>query len=172
MGNQFPNSYGLVLDEVLLVEAIFLVKLFHFAVDDFFDNRLGLSRGAGLGYGDFTFPVEDFLRYFLATNVTRIERSHMHGHVVAQVAEIIGTRHEIGFAIHFDEDANFPAGMNIMADHAFGGLPRRFLLRGGLPFFSQDVNGALHIAFGFHQRRAAIGKSCAGAFAQIFHELR
>ena len=140
--DHLADGHRFILDEVLFVEAVFLVELFHLAVDDFFDDRLGLAGGAGLRLVDFALAVENFLRDVLAADEARIERGNVHGHVVAQALEIFGARDEIGFAIDFDHHADFSAGVNVVADQAFGGLARRLLLRGGLPLLAQDVDGA------------------------------
>src|SRR5690348_18239096 len=62
--------------------------------------------------------------------------------------------------------------MNVMSDQAFARFARGLFLCGSLSLLSQDVDCAFEISLCFHQRRAAVGKSRAGAFAQLLHELR
>ena len=121
---------------------------------------------------DFALAVEHFLRHFLAPQETRIERGDVHGHVVAETLKILGARHEIALAIDLDEHADLAARVNVAGDEPLGRGPLRFLRRGSLSLFAQDVDGLLDIAAGFDQRRAAIRKARAGAVAQLLHELR
>ena len=67
----------------------------------------------------------------------------------------------------FDHHADFAAGVDVVADQAFGGFALGLLLRRGLALCAQDVDGLLDVAAGFHQCRAAIAESRAGALAQI-----
>src|SRR5580704_11951869 len=71
--DQFLHRHALVLDEVLLVKAIFLVKLFHPAVHDLFDHTFGLPACFRLLAVDVALAVKDSLGDFLAAEKTGIE---------------------------------------------------------------------------------------------------
>ena len=157
---------------MLFVEAILLIELLHFAVHDFLDHRFRLACGTRLFPVDLALVVEDFRRNFFPPHITRIERRDVHRQIVAQLLEIVGAGHEIGFAIHFHHHADFSAGVNVVADQSFAGFALRLLLRRGLALAPQNIDGALDVAFGFHQRVAAIVKTGARAFAQVLYELR
>src|SRR5579875_1736930 len=64
--DELLDGDALVLDEMLLVQAVFFVELFHLAGDDLFDHGFGLAGLSGLLAIDFALPVENFLRHFLA----------------------------------------------------------------------------------------------------------
>jgi hypothetical protein len=100
-----------------------------------------------------------------------INRGDVHGHIVAEQLEGIGAGHEIAFAIDFDDHADFAAGMNVVADEAFGGFARGLFGRGGLAFLAKDVNGLLNVAGGFHQSGAAITETSGREFSQFLDEL-
>src|ERR1035437_330195 len=72
--DEFSYSHRLILNEVLFVEAIFFVELFHLAIDDFFDDRLGRSGRARLRLIDLAFAVKNFLRDLLAPDIAGVER--------------------------------------------------------------------------------------------------
>jgi hypothetical protein len=167
----FTDGHGFVFDEVLFVEAGFLVELFHFASDDFLDDLLGLAGGASLGQIDFAFAVEHFRSDVFAAHVARIDSGDVHGDVVAKLLEGIGARDEIAFAIDFDDHADFSASMNIVADEAFGGFARGFLGRGGLTLFAEDVDGLLDVTAGFDQGSTTIAEPRVGEFSEFFYEL-
>src|SRR6266571_3993912 len=171
LAHELSHCNRLILNEVLFVKAVFLVEFFHLAIHDFFDDRLGFSRGARLRFVNFALAVQNFLGDFFAPDVASVERGDVHGHVVAQALEIFGSRNEVRFAIHFDDHADFPAGMNVMADQALGGLARRLLLSRGLSFFPEHIDRGFHIAARLDQRGTAVGESRAGALAQVLHHL-
>ena len=94
----------------------------------------------------------------------------MHRDVVAEALEVIGAGNEIAFAIDFDEHADFTAGVNVVADHAFASGALGLLLRGGLALFAQNVDGLLDITLRFDQCFAAGGKAGAGALAELLYK--
>src|SRR5439155_24809513 len=60
--NHLADSHALVLDVVLFVEAIFLIELFHFSVDDFLDDRLRLARRQRLRFVNVALLLEHLRR--------------------------------------------------------------------------------------------------------------
>src|SRR5579862_1219221 len=130
--DHFLDGGAFVADEVLLVQAILFVKLFHFAGDDLLDYGVGLAGGLGLSTVNFALTVEDVGSDFIAIKETGIERSDVHSDVVTETLEVIGAGDEVAFAVNLDEHANFAAGMNVVADHALAGGALRLLLRGSL----------------------------------------
>ncbi len=145
LADQLADGHRLVLDEVLLVEAVFLVELFHLAVDDFLDHRFRLAGGARLLFVDFALVVENLRGHLFAPHIARIQRGDVHGHVVAQPLKILGARHEIGFAVDLHQHADFPARVNVVAHQTFARLARRLLLRRRLALVAQDVDRPLDV---------------------------
>ncbi len=129
---------------MLFVEASLLVELLHLASDDLLDDGVRLAGGARLGGVNFPFALEHLGRHVFPANVARVNGGDVHGHVVAKLFERIRARDEIAFAIDFDDHADFAAGMNIVADQAFGGFARGLLGRGGLALFAQDLDSLLN----------------------------
>src|ERR1700730_5792283 len=165
LGDHLADGHGLVLDVVLFVEAILLVELFHLPVDDPLDDLLRLSGGLGLLAIDVALFRQHLRGDLFTAQVPRIDRRDVHGDVVTQLLERFGARHEVGLAIDFHDHADFSAGVNVMADEPLGRLTLRFLGGSGLAFFPQDIDGLFDVAGRFHQRRAAIAETRAGAFA-------
>ena len=135
-------------------------------------DRFRLSGGPRLRAVNVALLLEHLRRHFLAPHITRIERRDVHGDVVAKLLKFIGARHEIRLAIDFHEHTNLAARVDVTAHEPFAGFALRFLCRGRLALFAQDADGLFDVAFGFHERGAAIAESRAGALAQLFHELR
>src|ERR1700688_1767568 len=172
LADHLADRDAFVLDVVLLVEAVLFVKLFHFAVHDFFNHRIGLSGCARLSAIDFTLLLQHFGRHFFAAHVTRIKGRDMHGNVVTKLLENRSARDEIRFAIDFHKHTNLAARVDVTAHQTFAGFTLRFFCSSGLAFFAQDADGFFNVAAGFDQRRTAIGKTRIGALAQLFHQLR
>ena len=171
LGDHFADGLGLVLDEMLLVQAALFVELFHLAADDFLDHLLRLAGGACLGAINLALALEHFRGYVFPANVAGIHRGNVHGHIVAELLERVGTRNEIAFAVDFDDHADFSAGMNVMTDRAFRGFARRLLCGRGLTLLAQDIDRFLDIPVGFNKRRAAIAESRVGLFSQFLDKL-
>ena len=172
MVDQLLHRHAFVLDEVLLVQTILFVKLFHLAADDLLDHRFRLARRLRLFLVNLAFAVQRLLRHFIPAQKTRIERGDVHRHVVAQPLKFIGTRHEVALAIHFDQYADFPAGVNVRTHQAFGGRALRLLGRRRLSLLPQNVDGLFDVAAAFHQRFTASGESRAGPVPQLLYLLR
>ena len=63
---------------------------------------------------------------FLA-NELRVDGGNVHGDVVDKVLEVRRARHEIAFAVHFQQHADLSAGVDIAGDAAFTGSAGRLL---------------------------------------------
>src|ERR1700722_16965393 len=169
--DHLTNGDAFVLDVMLLVEAVFFVKLFHFAVHDFFNHRIGLPGCACLSTIDFALLVQHLRCHFFATHVTRIKGRDVHGDVVAELLENGRARDEIRLAIDFYEHTNLTARVDVAAHQTFAGFTLRFFRGRSLPFLAQDADGLFDVAAGFDQRCSAIGKPRIGALPQLFHQL-
>src|ERR1700722_6168831 len=172
LADHLADGHAFVLDVVLLVEAVFFVKLFHFAVHDFFNHRVGLSGCACLSAVDFALLLQHLGRHFFATHITRIEGRDVHGDIVTELLENGRARNEIRFAVDFHKHTNLAAGVDVAAHQAFAGFTLRLFCSSGLALFAQDADCFFDVAAGFDQRRSAIGKASIGALPQLFHQLR
>src|SRR5260370_11331272 len=170
--NDIADGYGFVFDVVLFVKTIFFVKLFHFSVDDFFDDGFRFARRQRLRLVNIAFLFEHFRSHFLAPHVARIERRDVHGDVMRKLVERICARHEVRLAIQLHEHADFSARVNIAAHQAFRCFAHGFLCGRGLSFLSQNGDGFFNVAFRFDERRAAVTESRTGPLAQFLNELR
>src|SRR5258707_2546958 len=79
LSNHFTDGHAFVLDVVLFVEAVFLVELFHFSVDDFVDNVFRFAGGQRLRLVNIALFFEHVRRHFFAPHVAWIQsRSEEH----------------------------------------------------------------------------------------------
>src|ERR1700735_3493040 len=62
--DQLLHRHGLVLDEVLFVQAILFVELFHLAGNDLLDDRFWFTGLLGLFFVNFAFAIQGFLGDF------------------------------------------------------------------------------------------------------------
>src|SRR6266481_6269047 len=171
LGDHFADGHALVLDVVLFVKAVFLVELFHFPVDDFFDDRFRLARRQCLRLVDVTLFLEHLRRHFLAPHVARIQRCDVHRDVVRKLLESVRARNEIGLAVQLHQHTDFPAGVNVTSHESFGRFAHSFFCGRSLSFLSQNRDGFFNVAARFHQRGAAIRETGVGPLAQFLDEL-
>ncbi len=97
---------------------------------------------------------------------TRVQRNLL-GEFIAEGAEGFVLGNEIGFAIHFQQDAGLGAREDVLRDDAFVGGAVRFLGGAGDTFFAENVHGGIHVAGGFSQCLFAIHQACAGHLAEF-----
>ena len=90
--------------------------------------------------------------------------------VLHESAEAFVLGHEIGFAIHLDENADFALKMNVGGDDAFLGRAGRLFARAGDPFGAQERFGFVEIASGLGQGAFAIHEAGVGLLAKLFDE--
>src|ERR1700733_1783653 len=169
--HQLLYRHALVFNEMLLVETILFIKLFHLSVHDFLDYVFRLARCFCLFLVNVAFAIEGFLRHFLAAQKSRIEGGNVHRYIVAQTLKISGTSYEIALTIHFHQHADFPTGMDVVTHQSLGGRPLRFLCRGSLTLFPQNIDGLLDVALGFEHRSSTSRETCTGAIAQFLYKL-
>src|SRR2546423_604124 len=133
-GNQFSNGFLWRLDERLIKQH----KLFIEFIEPSFDNLVDyLIRFVGilrivlrLRAGYFALVVERVRGNFDARDVPWFSGGHMHGDILDELLELFAARCEVRFAIHFDQDADPAAHVDVRSNHAFGGHAAFFLFRG------------------------------------------
>lgn len=91
------------------------------------------------------------------------------GHFIAEGLESFVASDEIGFAIDFDQDADFGAGLDVLGNDAVFGFARCFLGGAGDAALAQKVHGAFDAALGFNERLFAIHQTGAGHFTELGH---
>ena len=94
-------------------------------------------------------------------------RCGQFGHRLDKAGEICILRHEVGFAVDFDQRAQLAVGRHVNADRTFGSDPAGHLARLGAALDAQQVLGLLHVAAGFFQRLLAFHHAEPGALAQF-----
>src|SRR5581483_10660492 len=72
------------------------------------------------------------------------------GGFIAKGLEGFVARDEVGFAIDFDEDADFGAGLDVLGNNAVLGLAGGFFGGGGDAAFAEKIHGGIDAALGFH----------------------
>ncbi len=85
-----------------------------------------------------------------------------------QSLEVVVAGDEIGFRVHFDDDAEI--GLDGDADEAVGGDAAALLGRLGEALLAQPIDGRFDVACGFAQRVLAVHHARAGLLAQVFHQ--
>jgi hypothetical protein len=96
----------------------------------------------------------------------------MHRDIMAKSLKIVGSRHEVAFAVDLHQHADLSTRMDVATHDTFGGSAPGLLLSRGLPLFSQDVNGLFYVAIRFNKRVPARGKTSARPFPEILYLLR
>src|SRR5439155_21043763 len=86
---------------------------------------------------------------------------------IAERAERFVLRHEVRFAVDFDQDPDLVAGHDVLNDYAFPGFARGFALGGGHALLAQDVHRGAQVAFRLRERPFAVHQSGVGHFAQF-----
>src|SRR5712692_9762695 len=172
LADHFADRHALVLDVVLLVQAVLFVEFFHLAAHDLFNDWFWFARGSRLSAVNLALLVEHIRRHFLAPHVSRVERGDVHRDVVTEALERFRARYEVRLAVDLHQHADLSAGVDVTADEAFAGFALRLLRRGRLALLAQDADGFLDVAAGFHQRCPAIGEARVRPLAQLLHELR
>ena len=88
-------------------------------------------------------------------------------HILDELLEVVGPRHEIRLAIHFDEDARLLVGGELRANHPFARRPSRLLGRAGEPPLAKDRRCLLEVAVGLLERALAVHHAGAGLVAEF-----
>src|ERR1700679_1119204 len=144
--NQLRDRDSLVLDERLLQQANFLVELFHLSRHHLLRNVLRLTGSDSLRDIDFLLAIEIRFGHIFLAYKFRIARGDVHGDVVDEFFEVLGTRYKIALAIYFEQHADLSAGMNIAGYRALTGHARCLLGRHRNALLAQDYDRLLHIA--------------------------
>jgi|GEM_PF-6161111 hypothetical protein len=91
----------------------------------------------------------------------------MFGNGMNKVLVIIGVGDKVSFAVDFYESSHFVCFVQIDINKTFSSNAAGFLSRLGQAFFSQVVDGFIHIAVGSGQGFFAVHHASAGAFTQF-----
>ena len=93
----------------------------------------------------------------------------MHGDVVDEFLEVVGSGHKVAFAVDLDQHADLAAGVNVVGHRAFAGHARRFLRSDRHALLAQEDDRLFQIAFRFGQGVLAVHHGRSGFFAEIFN---
>src|SRR6185437_11261794 len=97
-GDQLGNRHLVVLDEVLLQQAMVFEELAQLALGDLVQNGRGLVGVGGLG---------------LAAQIARAGGGDMHGQIVHEALKLVGAGDEITLAGNFDQHAQLASGVDV-----------------------------------------------------------
>ena len=113
-----------------------------------------------LGFGD-VFQA-DMLRFGLG---------NVRGDIAGELLKIFGAGDKIGFAIHFDEDAELAVGADGGRDEALLGATRFLVAGAGDPFLRRTTSASPRSPLASTESLFAIHHACAGSFAEFFYQL-
>jgi hypothetical protein len=96
----------------------------------------------------------------------------VHRDVLHQRLELGSLGHEVGLAVHFDQDAHLVPGVDVGGDDPLGSGPAGLLGGRRQALLPQDLPGVFEVALGLHQRRLAVHHPGAGLFPELAHHFR
>jgi len=103
--NQILNGLIRILDECLIQQTDAAKKFVDFSFHDFLDD---VSRFTNhLCAINVPFPFNGLSGNLIPAHVQRMRSSNVECDILDEVAEILVFRHEIGFAVYFNENAYF-----------------------------------------------------------------
>src|SRR5580704_1436075 len=127
LGDHLADRDALVLDVVLLVQAVLFVELLHLACRNLVDYVFRLAGGQSLRSVNLTFRREHLWSNILPPHVSRIERRDVHRDVMAKLLERFCASDEVRLAIDLHEHTNFSTRVDIASHEAFACFALRFL---------------------------------------------
>src|SRR5690606_35409041 len=174
--DEFANRLLVVLDVRLVQQHDIGEELPEAPLDDLLGDGLRLAFLEGLLAQRLALGGHDVLRHVLATEVLRVRHGDVHGQVLGQLAEGLVASHEVGLAVHLDQDGELPVVVDVGADVALVGGAVRLLVglrdatlaqqRGGLVDVAVCVlEGALDV----HEARAGHGAQCLDLLGRYSH---
>src|SRR6267142_2226483 len=158
--------------ERLLHEAEFLVELLHPAGDDLLHHGRRLPRRGGLLPVDLPFLIEHVLGHLLAVHDARLGGGDVHCQVLHERLEVGRAGHEVGLAVHLDQDPNPPARVDVRADRPLAGRLRGALHGGRLSLLAEDPVGLLQITFRLDQGGLAVPHRRSALVAELLDQGR
>jgi hypothetical protein len=90
---------------------------------------------------------------------------NLHCDVFHQLLKLLIARDEVGFAIHFKQDANSAAGVDVRGDESLTCISASLLRGGGKASLTKCQDRLLNIAATLFECALAIHHSCARALA-------
>src|SRR5215472_4091824 len=119
LADQIGNGPIRVAHPALFQQTDFLVELVQFAVDDLGDHVGRLARR--LLRVDLALLLDNLRSQFLAAYAARAGRRNLHGDFLHQGLEIRALGGKVGLTIHFHQDPQLSARMNVRTNRAFRG---------------------------------------------------
>src|SRR6185369_15014288 len=168
LGDHLVDLLLVVLHEGLVHETHRLEVLLDLPGEDLLDHRLGLLLLPELDPLDLLLPLEQLNGDLLAADELGAERGDVEGEIADQGLEILVPGHEVGLAVHLDQDANL-AVVDVGAHEALrGGAPGLLGLAGDarLP---EPLLGLREVAAGLGERFLAVHHPGSGLFPELLH---
>ena len=129
-----------------------------------FDDFKAAYRNVFAQFGNHGFALA-FYQFGQGFNSGRFFLSNSFGYELGKGDEAGVFGHEVGFAVHFHQSANF--AFNSISQHAFGSGTAGQLAGFGAGFNAQDFFSFGHVAVGFHQGFFAFHHAQASGGTQI-----
>ena len=130
------------------------------------NGRVAHQVGDGLA-----FVVHKLLVHQLV-HVDGVGKRYMLGDVLAEVLEVVGIGHKVGFAVDLDDSAHGFVLGHIVDDSALGGDAAGLLGGGGEALLAQPLDGLFHFALSLNQSLFAVHHAGLRHFAQFLDHLR
>jgi hypothetical protein len=112
----------------------------------------GLPFFERLRLEDVLFLLEQIGRDVFLVHAERRGRGDVHGQVAHEGLKLVGARHEIGFAVHFDQNADAVARVDVRHHETFIGLALRLLGRLRQSLDAKELDRLLDIAAALFER--------------------
>ena len=116
----------------------------------------------------FSFSIA-CLRHVFPAYPFRIGCGDVHGHFLDEVLERLGPRHEVGFAVHFNEHADLAAHMDVAADEPLRRRAARPLGRLRQSALAQQRRRFFHVAVRFGERGLALHHPRASLVPELLY---
>ena len=157
-----------IFDEGLLKKANGAKEFVDFAIDDLVHDVGGFALH--LCGGDVAFAGDEVGRDLLTSHIKRMRSRNVESDVFDEIAEDFVFGNEVGFAIDFDEDADFAGEVDVGSNGAFLRFARGLLACAGDAFLAEKILGGGEIATGFGEGFFTIHHPRVGFFAEFFDE--
>ena len=92
----------------------------------------------------------------------------VHRHILDEVVEVVGPRNEVRLAVHFHEDADLAAHVDVAADGTLRRGPAGALRGLRQSALAQQGHRLFHVAVGFGERGLALHHAGARLVAKLF----
>src|SRR6266850_2177673 len=163
---------GGVLDERLLEQTLIGEEFLELTLDDLVEHLSRFFLVGQLLAIDLALLFDHRAGNVFPGDVRRVRRRDLHPELLHELLEGIGSRDEVGLAIHLDQHPELGTVVDVRPDGALAGFAVRALACLGEPLLSKELDGGLQITVGRLERLLAVHHPGAGPIAEVLHQLR